>query len=221
MKDDQRKGEEKGAQERRDAPGGRDSAPTAGTAPGSAEKAGGAGTVHAAPAAGSETAVPRAVYEEALHKAEERDLFKSELLRERADFSNYQKRILRDRPQVEAMAVRRFVYDLLPVLDNFERALAHGGSGGEFRKGIEIVKDMLLEAMAKHGIEPIDPLGKVFDPNLHEALAHEESMKYPPDSISEVVQKGYLQNGTVIRAAKVKVARAPVDATAPPAGTDG
>lgn len=191
------------AQKRRSPPEGPDAAPAAGATP------------------GSEESVPWAVYEEALRKAEERDLYRNELLRERADFSNYQKRIVRDRPQMEVMAVRRIVLDLLPVIDNFERALAHEGSSEEYRKGIEMVKEMLVAALAKHGIEAIDPLGKVFDPNLHEAVAHEESKTFPPDTVSEVVLKGYLQNGTVIRAAKVKVARAPLDVATPPAGPPG
>jgi len=174
-----------------------------------------------APPAGADSAiepVPRDRYEELVKKAEERDIYRDELLRERADFSNYQKRLLRDRPGLDAQAVRRFVVDLLPVLDNFDRAVAHEGSGEPFRRGVEIVRGMVNDVLARHGFEEIDALGKAFDPSLHEAVAHEESSDFPPESVSEVVQKGYTQGGVVVRAAKVKVARAPAGVTEPPDG---
>jgi molecular chaperone GrpE len=181
----------------------------------------------AGPEAGATTpgeaveSVPREKYQELLKKAEERDLYRNELLRERADFSNYQKRVLRDRPGIEAQAVRRFVIDLLPVLDNFDRALAGDESGEGIRKGIEIVRSMLVDVLRRHGFEEIDALGKPFDPFLHEAVSHEESSSFPPDTVCEVTAKGYTQGGVVVRAAKVKVARAPADIGVSPGGAGG
>ncbi len=155
-------------------------------------------------------------FEKVTNKAKERDLYRDELLRARADFANYQKRVSRDRPQVEEQAVRRLVIELLPVLDNFERALAADGSPLEdFRRGIEMVSEMLQKALANHGIEEIDAMGKPFDPLLHEAVTHEETELFPPDTVSEVLQKGYTQNGSVVRAARVKVAKAPAEVQIP------
>lgn len=161
---------------------------------------------------GSKPGIPELSQEEygdLVRKAEERDLYRNELLRAKADFANYQKRILRDRPQIEEQAVRRFVIDLLPVLDNHDRAIAQNESTVDgLKEGIRIVKEMLRKALASHGIEEIEALGKPFDPSLHEAVIHEETDSFPPDSVSEVLEKGYTQRGSVIRPAKVKVAKA-------------
>jgi len=152
-------------------------------------------------------------YEELVRKAEERDLYRDELLRARADFSNYQKRVFRDRPQIEEQAVRRLVLELLPVLDNFDRALEQDDSENQdasaFRRGIEMVSEMFQKALAGHGIEEIEALGKPFDPLLHEAVAQEETTCYPPNTVSTVLQKGYTQNGSVVRASRVRVAMKP------------
>jgi molecular chaperone GrpE len=157
-------------------------------------------------------------YQELSEKAKERDLYRNELLRTRADFDNYQKRMQRERPQLQEQAVRRLVLDLLPVLDNFERAL--GGPEAtvdSIKRGIMIVRQMLQKALQNHGIEEIEALGKPFDPLLHHAVVHEESTSYPPDTVSEVLEKGYTHQGSVVRAAQVKVARTPEEAAAPPA----
>jgi molecular chaperone GrpE len=177
-------------------------------------------------AVAGEAAPTREEYQDLIRKAEERDLFRSELVRERADFSNYQKRVLRDRPGIEAQAVRRFVIDLLPVLDNFDRALGHQDErqeddGAAFRKGVEIIREMLLNVLTKHGFHEIDALGQPFDPFLHEAVSHEESSEFPPETVSEILEKGYTHNGLVVRAAKVKVAKAPAIAGAPPPDEEG
>lgn len=158
-------------------------------------------------------------YGDLVRKAGERDAYREELLRARADFANYQKRVVRDRPQFEELAVRRFIIDLLPVLDNYHRALAHEGATlAGLKKGIEIVREQLLKALATHGVEELDPLGQPFDPLLHEAVGHEETREFPPDTVCEVLDRGYTQNGTVVRPARVLVARAPVDVTASGAG---
>ncbi len=156
-------------------------------------------------------------YEDLVRKAGERDAFRDQLLHERADFSNYQKRVLRDRPGIESQAVRKFAIDLLPVLDNFDRALAHEDADPQaLREGVAMIREMLLNVMTRHGFQEIDALGQPFDPFLHEAVAHEESTEFPPDTVSEVLQKGYTQNGLVVRAAKVKVAKAPAGVGTPP-----
>jgi len=158
----------------------------------------------------------RESYEDLLKKVEEREAFKDALLREKADFSNYQKRIARDRPQIETQAVRRFVMDLLPVMDNFERALERSDApDGSLREGIRIVRGMLAEALSRHGIEEIEALGRPFDPSYHDAVVQEETGDHQPGTVSGILQKGYTQNGQVIRAVKVRVAKQPAEASTP------
>jgi len=158
----------------------------------------------------------RESYEDLLKKMEEREVFKDALLREKADFSNYQKRIARDRPQIETQAVRRFVMDLLPVMDNFERALERSDApDGSLREGIRIVRGMLAEALSRHGIEEIEALGRPFDPSYHDAVVQEETGDHQPGTVSGILQKGYTQNGQVIRAVKVRVAKQPAEASTP------
>ncbi len=158
-------------------------------------------------------------HQDLVRKAGERDAYRDELLRAKADFANYQKRVIRDRPQFEELAVRRFIIDLLPVIDNYDRALSQEGATLEsLKKGIEIVRELFLKALASHGVEEIDPLGQPFDPLLHEAVGQEETREFPPDTVCEVLDKGYTQHGTVVRPARVMVARAPMDVAAPDAG---
>ena len=84
------------------------------------------------------------------------------------------------------------------------------------RDGIRMVEGILKDVLAKHGFQEIDALGQPFDPFLHEAVAYEETSEFPPETVSEGFQKGFTHRGTVIRAAKVKVAKAPADVAAPP-----
>ncbi len=168
--------------------------------------------------------ISREEYEGLVQKANEREVYRNELLRSRADFDNYQKRVQKEKPQIADQALRRFAVDILPVLDNFDRAL--GGEDATVESilsGILIVRQLLLKALQEHGFEEIEALGKPFDPVLHEAVVHEETTSHPPGTVSEVLTKGYLHHGMVVRPAHVKVARAPVivpdvlpDSLAPP-----
>ena len=118
-------------------------------------------------------------------RAQERDLYRQELLRTKADFENYVKRMGRERLQIQEAALRGFIKELLPVLDNFDRALARTDSTVEgIRSGILIVRQMLMKAIEDNGIQRIDPLGKPFDPMVHEAIAHDETTEFPPDTVS-------------------------------------
>jgi len=155
--------------------------------------------------------ISREEYEGLLQKANERDLYRNELLRNRADFDNYQKRVQKEKPQIADQALRRFALDILPVLDNFDRALGGEDATVEsIRSGILIVRGLLLKALREHGFEEIEALGRPFDPVLHEAVVHEETVAHPPGTVSDVLTKGYLHHGMVVRPAHVKVARAPV-----------
>jgi molecular chaperone GrpE len=130
------------------------------------------------------------------------------LLRRQADFDNYRKRIEKERAEDQKRATGRLIEQLIPVLDGFEQALAaHKEAEYEgYRKGFELIYKQLLDNLVKLGAERIDPVGKLFDPHLHQALDRAESTQYPDGTILEVFQPGYVHNHRVLRPAMVRVA---------------
>jgi molecular chaperone GrpE len=127
-----------------------------------------------------------------------------------ADFSNYQKRMERRVRDERQEAVRDLVRDLLPVIDNFERALASAEEKHDAEAlyaGVRLVHDQLIEALRKHGIEPIEAAGRRFDPEHHEAVAHLPSEDHPSGHVIEEVQRGYRHGGRTLRASRVAVSR--------------
>jgi molecular chaperone GrpE len=143
----------------------------------------------------------------------ERDELKDQLLRRRADFENYKKRVERDRQQASQDAVASLLKSLIPTLDNLERARAHSDEGDSLREGLELIYRNLVLALESVGLESHDPLGERYDPEFHEALSHEEVPGAEDDTIVEVFRKGYAYKDRLLRAALVKVAKgAPSDA---------
>jgi len=139
---------------------------------------------------------------------------KDRLQRLAADFSNYQKRTQRRLEEEKREAVRAFLRDLLPVIDNFERALAAADEGGDpeaFRQGIRLVHDQLLAALARHDVEPIDAAGRRFDPEHHEAIAHVPSEEHPSGHVIDEVQRGYRHGDLTLRPSRVAVSRGPAE----------
>jgi molecular chaperone GrpE len=130
------------------------------------------------------------------------------LLRRQADFDNYRKRVEKERTEDQKRATGRVIEQLIPVLDGFEQALAaHKEAEYEnYRKGFELIYKQLLDNLTKLGAERIDPVGKLFDPHLHQALDRAESTQYPDGAILEVFQPGYVYNSRVLRPAMVRVA---------------
>ena len=130
--------------------------------------------------------------------ATERDEYRDALLRVKADFENYKKRVAKDQTAMVERAAEKLVSDLLPVLDACEAALGHGA------EDVEPIFKSLLDILEKGGLEPMVPEGQPFDPNLHEAVVHEPS---DDDEITvlESLRRGYLWNGRVVRPAMVKV----------------
>jgi molecular chaperone GrpE len=129
-----------------------------------------------------------------------------------AEFENYRKRQERDAADVRGRAAERIVTELIPVLDDLDRAIAHtvasAASGGELDHllaGVEMVRTRILTVFAKEGVEVIDPLGTAFDPNLHQAVGQREDADAPEHTVLEVYQKGYLMAGRVVRPAMVMV----------------
>lgn len=133
------------------------------------------------------------------------------LIRRQADFENYKKRMERERAEGRARAHAVLVESLLPILDGFERALeAHGdASYEEHRKGFELIYRQLFDALARYGLEPIEALGKPFDPHLHHAVERVESAEHDDGTVIEEHQRGYLLGGKVLRPSMVRVAMKP------------
>jgi molecular chaperone GrpE len=137
------------------------------------------------------------------------------LLRRQADFDNYRKRIEKERFDDSKRATARVVEGLIPVIDGFEHALAahREPEYDNYRKGFELIYKQLLENVAKLGVERIDPVGKSFDPHLHQALDRAETTDHADGTILQVFQPGYVFHGRVLRPAMVRVAVHPSPAS--------
>ena len=145
----------------------------------------------------------------------ERDELLDNLIRLKAEFENYRKRMVREQTRILETAEAELVRKLLPVVDNLERAFANSGGlteGAGLRKGVGMVLEQLLGVLEKEGLEVVDPEGEPFDPECHEAMMVVETNKCPEDTVLEVVQKGYRFNGLLLRPAMVKVS-CPVSGT--------
>jgi molecular chaperone GrpE len=143
----------------------------------------------------------------------ERDDFKDRLLRMTAEFDNYRKRVDRERRELSEAAAADFIRDLLPILDDLERALAASraewtGQTSALLKGVELTHRQLLDQLRRRGVEPIEAVGQMFDPELHESVAAEPAAGKPDGEILEEYRRGYRAAGRLLRASMVKVAKA-------------
>ena len=134
----------------------------------------------------------------------ERDQYLDALRRLKAEFENSRKRQERDRTRILSMASERLVQELLPVLDNLDRALE---AGGDIREGVQATRDQLAEVLGEEGLLPVASDGQPFDPNVHEAVMGQPSDEHEEGTILQTFQRGYLLNGKPIRPAKVAVAK--------------
>ena len=133
--------------------------------------------------------------------AAERDEFKALAQRIQADFENYKKRVMKQQTEHLERAAEDLVAKLLPVLDTVDLAVAHGGG-----EAMEQVWLALSEALAKEGLERIDPKGEAFDPTRHDAVMHEPAVEDGTEpTVGEVMRAGYAWRGRVLRPAMVKV----------------
>lgn len=137
------------------------------------------------------------------------------LLRRQADFENYRKRIEKERFEDSKRATARVIEGLIPVIDGFEHALAaHREAEYEsYRKGFELIYKQLLDNLTKLGAERVEPLGKAFDPHLHQAVDRAETTDHKDGTILQVFQPGYVFHGRVLRPAMVRVAVHPSPAS--------
>jgi molecular chaperone GrpE len=143
-------------------------------------------------------------------KAEE---YRERLLREAADFDNYKKRAARERHESVTYANESLLQKLIPILDTFEMALAASASDGaaaqSLQTGVLMVYNQLKSTLADAGLEEIDARGKVFDPNLHEAVSQQESADIPEGEVAQQIRKGYKFRNRLVRPAGVIVAKKP------------
>ena len=128
------------------------------------------------------------------------------LLRRQADFENYRRRSERDRSDFLQYAGMEFVREILPILDDFERALKVECADSSYSKGVGLIYTRLYEGLKKMGLEPMDTVGKKFDPNLHQAVERVETDKAQDQSVLAEFQTGYTFKGKLLRPAMVKVA---------------
>jgi molecular chaperone GrpE len=138
----------------------------------------------------------------------ERDEYLELARRTKADFENYRKRVGKDTSEALARGKADLARQLLPAIDNLERALAVGEEASAHRalvEGVAMVRDELHSRLAAAGVEAFDPTGERFDPQLHEALSTQSAEGTEPGVVLETVEKGYRLNGQVLRAAKVVV----------------
>jgi molecular chaperone GrpE len=134
------------------------------------------------------------------------------LLRQAAELENYKKRAAREKTEAIRYANESLVKDLLPVLDNLERALDYaqgGGNGKPLLDGIEMVLKSFVEILGKHGVNPIAAVGESFDPNKHEAIAQVVTQEHKPNTVVEEHHKGYYLLDRLLRPAQVSVAKPP------------
>lgn len=140
----------------------------------------------------------------------ESEELKNQLIRLQADFSNYKKRMEKEREGYIDLGVKKLALDILPVIDNLERALKsieEYANDDEIFKGINLIDDQLLKVLAKNNITEIKANGEKFDPNLHHAVAMVDSEDLESDMIVDVLQKGYQINESVLRPSMVRVSK--------------
>lgn len=131
---------------------------------------------------------------------------KDRLLRLQADFDNFRRRSAKEREEISAVVTQNFCKDMLPLLDNFERAMAAETKDVEaFQKGVEMIFTQLQEVLKKNGLEQIEAVGQKFDPNFHQAVMRVEDPEKEDDTVAQELQKGYMVKGRVIRPSMVQV----------------
>jgi molecular chaperone GrpE len=139
---------------------------------------------------------------------DERDEIKDQLLRTMADFQNFRKRVQDEKRQIESRANERFIAELLPVLDNFERGIALAEKGGSIKsltEGVKAIERQLKAVLESQNVVRIPSVGKPFDPDLHDALGTVNLPDEPDGTVIEEIESGYKLDNRVIRPARVRV----------------
>jgi len=159
-----------------------------------------------APAADNAGAEPTVEDQLAAKDKEARDNW-DRFVRERADLENYRKRVNREKEELLNYGNKSLIEEILPVVDNMERALAHASEDGQAAvvEGIRMTHGMLVAALRKFGVTPIEAVGTPFDSAFHQAMAQVPTDELPPNTVVEEYQKGYLLKERLLRPAMVTV----------------
>jgi len=166
--------------------------------------------VEAEAAAAVEVEEPAAAPDPLTEAIAEREALRDQLLRARAEFDNYRKRVSREMEQMRKSAAESLIRDLLPVVDNLERGLMHApDKENPVVKGVEMVMKQFADVLTARGLSPIPGLGHPFDPNHHEALAHQPSEEHPENHVMLEYERGYKLGDQVLRPARVVVSSGP------------
>ncbi len=141
------------------------------------------------------------------------------LLRVTAEFENYKKRSRREMDDFRRFANESLIKDILPIVDNLERALSVEQTGTEsaaesLKEGVRMTLEGLTDTLKRFGVTPVESEGKPFDPNVHQAVSQEETEQYPDDTVSKELQKGYMLHSRLLRPAMVIVSKKPENAQA-------
>jgi len=144
--------------------------------------------------------------DELVRTAAQRDEYLALAQRTQADFENYRKRVARDAAQAQERGVAKLAKELLPALDNLDRAIEAAEAEDPLLAGVRLVRKEMSDALARVGVDAYDPLGEPFDPTRHEAMAQQPVDGAPAGTVAEVFQNGYRMGETVIRPARVLVA---------------
>lgn len=137
---------------------------------------------------------------------EKSDEYYEHLKRNMAEFDNFKKRISKEKDMMYNTISANIVSELLPILDNFDKALNADTTDESYKNGMVMIYNQLMETLNKLGVEEIDALNSTFDPNFHEAVMHVEDENYGEKEVTEVFRKGYKLGDKIIRHAMVKVA---------------
>ena len=166
-------------------------------------------------AASDTVEIKRHEYEELLRKASELVELQDKLLRSAADFENAKKRLAKEREELFKFILEGTILDLLPILDNFDRALLHVNPGEEKIKslceGFRLIQKQLINILTERGVKRLEVVGKLFDPHAHEAVGYVVAEDKPEGIVMEEIVPGYELNGKLIRPAKVKLSRKKAD----------
>ena len=140
----------------------------------------------------------------------EKDALQDRLLRTAAEFDNYRKRVERERRELAQYAGADILTDLLPIVDDLDRALQApaGGDAETYRRGVELIQKQMLNLLQRRGVKPIEAVGTQFDPRFHEAVVHEVSDAHREGEVMAELRKGYTLGERLLRPAAVKVAKA-------------
>lgn len=162
---------------------------------------------------GEDEAIDAAVEAATALEAAQKDAaeWKTRAYRATADLDNLRKRFQKEREELRRFAVEGLIKDLLPVVDNMERALAHaeGGEGQGLIDGVKMVLRQFTQKLSSKGAEPFDPTGEPFDPVVHEAMTQMVTADVEPGHVAQTFQRGWKLNGRLVRPAMVIVAKAP------------